>query len=93
MCISKCALSLNLHVFLFLTSFYIIFTHSITLYSFLTYSGTVLDLPYRFTADGDMVGMQRDQNFDFDALLIGAVVCCLCDDLFGCLFSILDELL
>ena len=65
-------------------------THSITHHSFLMYSGTVLDLPYRFTADGDMVGMQRDRNFDFDALLIGAVVCCLCDDLFGCLLSLLD---
>lgn len=57
------------------------------------HSGTVLDLPYRFTADGDMTGMQRELNFDFDSLLIGAVICCLCDDLFGCLFSIVGDLL
>ncbi len=62
------------------------------------HSGTVLDLPYRFTADGDVsAGMQRVDGFDFDDLLmIGLICCCLPDllycfgDLFGCLFGLLD---
>lgn len=29
------------------------------------YSGTVLDLPYRFVADGDHVEMERNDNFEF----------------------------
>ena len=28
------------------------------------HSGTVLDLPYRFVADGDHVQMERNDNFD-----------------------------
>lgn len=32
------------------------------------HSGTVLDLPYRFTADGDVEGMQRVEQTDFGAI-------------------------
>lgn len=39
------------------------------------HSGTVLDLPYRFTADGDV--MERMPGFDFDGLL-GVVVAANC---------------
>mmetsp|Transcript_29561 Transcript_29561/g.35154 ORF Transcript_29561/g.35154 Transcript_29561/m.35154 type:complete len:316 (+) Transcript_29561:196-1143(+) len=41
------------------------------------HSGTVLNLPYRFTADGDdAVRIERDKNIDFDNLLGGVVYCC-----------------
>jgi len=43
------------------------------------YSGTgpVLNLPYRFTADGDHeVGIERDKSIDFDNLLGGVIYCC-----------------
>jgi len=33
------------------------------------HSGTVLDLPYRFVADGDNVEMERNDNFDLSNLL------------------------
>eukprot|EP00549_Striatella_unipunctata_P020394 CAMPEP_0118687356 /NCGR_PEP_ID=MMETSP0800-20121206/8336_1 /TAXON_ID=210618 ORGANISM="Striatella unipunctata, Strain CCMP2910" /NCGR_SAMPLE_ID=MMETSP0800 /ASSEMBLY_ACC=CAM_ASM_000638 /LENGTH=173 /DNA_ID=CAMNT_0006584529 /DNA_START=81 /DNA_END=602 /DNA_ORIENTATION=+ len=33
------------------------------------HSGTVMDLPYRFVADGDNVRMERDGGFNFDGLL------------------------
>jgi len=40
-------------------------------------SGAVLDLPYRFTADGDVSdGMQRNEETDFSTLLGGTVYCC-----------------
>lgn len=44
------------------------------------HSGTVLDLPYRFTADGDK--MVRQRNFDFGTLMgnpeaVFACACCL----------------
>ena len=39
--------------------------------------GTVLDLPYCFTADGEVMEMERVDNFDFDFILgITAVCCC-----------------
>lgn len=50
--------------------------------------GTVLDLPYRFTADGDV--MQRMPNFDFDNLLGVAVACCCFMELLDCLFGMMD---
>lgn len=54
------------------------------------HSGTVLDLPYRFTADGDVdQGMQRIPGFNFDDLLAVGFVCCCLPDLLGCLFDIL----
>jgi metacaspase-1 len=46
------------------------------------HSGTVLDLPYRFTADGDV--MHRNKSTDFDFLsgspeaIIGGLFCCFC---------------
>lgn len=41
------------------------------------HSGTVMDLPYRFTADGDVpAGMQRDESMDFDALQGRPLPCC-----------------
>lgn len=52
------------------------------------HSGTVLDLPYRFTADGDV--MERMPNFDFDDLLGVAVACCCLMELVGCLFDMMD---
>lgn len=33
------------------------------------HSGTVLDLPYRFVADGDHVEMERNEGFDIDGML------------------------
>jgi len=36
-------------------------------------SGTVLDLPYRFIADGDHVEMERNENFEFKDFLTAAV--------------------
>lgn len=54
------------------------------------HSGTVLDLPYRFTADGDAgLGMQRTPDFDFDHLIVGAVACCCVMELLDCLVSII----
>ena len=50
--------------------------------------GTVLDLPYRFTADGDV--MQRMPNFDFESLLGVTLACCCFMDLLQCLFGMLD---
>lgn len=51
------------------------------------HSGTVLDLPYRFTADGDV--MVREDQFDFgDLLAVGVAVCC-CLDMISCLFGTL----
>lgn len=52
------------------------------------HSGTVLDLPYRFTADGDV--MQRMPNFDFDNLLGVAVACCCFMELLECFFGMMD---
>mmetsp|Transcript_33125 Transcript_33125/g.68088 ORF Transcript_33125/g.68088 Transcript_33125/m.68088 type:complete len:246 (+) Transcript_33125:429-1166(+) len=37
------------------------------------HSGTVLDLPYRFIADGDHVEMERNENFEFKDFLTAAV--------------------
>jgi hypothetical protein len=56
--------------------------------NFSFFAGTVLDLPYRFTADGDV--MQRMPNFDFDNLLGAAVACCCFMELLGCLFEMFD---
>ena len=53
------------------------------------HSGTVLDLPYRFTADGDV--MERVPGFDFDNLLGVAVVACCCMDILGCLMQMLVD--
>lgn len=33
------------------------------------HSGTVLDLPYTFKADGEQESMQHDENFDFDPMM------------------------
>jgi hypothetical protein len=33
------------------------------------HSGTVLDLPYRFIADGDHYQMERNSDFDMDHLI------------------------
>lgn len=52
------------------------------------HSGTVLDLPYRFTADGDK--MQRISNFDFDGLLDAAVVACCLFQMCQCLGYLLE---
>lgn len=38
------------------------------------HSGTVLDLPYRFVADGESNRMYRQEGFDFSALLGGALL-------------------
>jgi len=55
------------------------------------HSGTVLDLPYRFTADGDVSqGMQRQQDFSFDDLVVGAFACCFCVELIECLLAIIN---
>jgi hypothetical protein len=52
----------------------------------------VLDLPYRFTADGDVsAGMQRMPNFDFDNLLVTALACCCFMDILQCLGGLLDD--
>jgi len=53
------------------------------------HSGTVLDLPYRFTADGDV--MERVPGFDFDNLLGVAVVACCCMEVLGCLMQMLAD--
>lgn len=54
------------------------------------HSGTVLDLPYRFTADGD--AMVREQSFDFgDIAGVALAVCCLFE-LLGCICSCLGGL-
>mmetsp|Transcript_22828 Transcript_22828/g.25979 ORF Transcript_22828/g.25979 Transcript_22828/m.25979 type:complete len:336 (+) Transcript_22828:172-1179(+) len=53
------------------------------------HSGTVLDLPYRFTADGE--AMVRQDQFDFGDVIGGVVVLCCCFELLGCLFSLLGE--
>lgn len=55
------------------------------------HSGTVLDLPYRFTADGDV--MERVPNFDFENLLGVALVACCCLDMLSCVFSLFDDFL
>lgn len=55
------------------------------------HSGTVLDLPYRFTADGDH--MVREDAFDFGEIaIIGLAVCC-CFEVFGLCFSLVGELI
>jgi hypothetical protein len=36
---------------------------------YLTFTGTVLDLPYVFKADGHFAQMEIDEKFDFDKLL------------------------
>lgn len=55
------------------------------------HSGTVLDLPYIFTADGDPnVGMKRDENLNFDALFMAGVACCCIFEILQCLAEILD---
>ena len=52
------------------------------------HSGTVLDLPYRFTADGD--AMVRLNQFDFGEIAaVGLAVCCLFECL-GCLFQMMN---
>lgn len=52
------------------------------------HSGTVLDLPYRFTADGDV--MVRENQYDFgDLAVIGLAACC-CLELFGCILELFD---
>lgn len=35
------------------------------------HSGTVLDLPYNFIADGQHVGMERNEGFDMDGMMDG----------------------
>jgi len=58
------------------------------------HSGTVLDLPYRFTADGDVdVGMQRDMGVDLDFLVGVAGALYLTNELCSCCFSIFELLL
>lgn len=53
------------------------------------HSGTVLDLPYRFTADGDVSeGMQRVPNFDFDSFGVALLAGCCLGECFGCLMNI-----
>ena len=39
------------------------------------HSGTVLDLPYNFIADGEHAGMERNENFDIGNIMgmVGAV--------------------
>jgi len=50
------------------------------------HGGTVLELPYHFTADGNPAdGMQRDENTDFDTLLGRTVYCCF--GLLECMYS------
>jgi hypothetical protein len=52
------------------------------------HSGTVLDLPYRFTADGDVkAGMQRDSAFNFGNFLYDADTLCCLFYLFDCLID------
>jgi hypothetical protein len=54
------------------------------------HSGTVLDLPYRFTADGDV--MVRENEFDFGELaLLGVAVCCCCE-IAGTVLSLIFEM-
>jgi len=55
------------------------------------HSGTVLDLPYRFTADGDV--MVREENYDFDALIAVAAFCCCLGECIPCIFSLLGGFL
>ena len=38
--------------------------------------GTVLDLPYRFTADGDV--MERAKRFNFDSMMLEEPIDCCC---------------
>lgn len=52
------------------------------------HSGTVLDLPYRFTADGDV--MERMPGFDFDMFGVALAACCLWDML-SCLCMMLGD--
>lgn len=53
------------------------------------HSGTVLDLPYRFTADGDVeAGMERTEGFNFGAGALAAGACCFFE-----MFSFLSEFL
>jgi len=57
------------------------------------HSGTVMDLPYRFTADGDVsAGMQRVENMNFDLLLLGAAGFWSCMELSECLGCLCDLL-
>jgi len=51
------------------------------------HSGTVLDLPYRFTADGD--AMVRQNEFDFGDIAVVALAACCLFDLLCCLCSAL----
>lgn len=52
------------------------------------HSGTVLDLPYRFTADGDVsAGMQRVDGFDFDSFGIALIAGCCLMDCLNCLLQ------
>jgi len=47
------------------------------------HSGTVLDLPYRFTADGDVeAGMERTEGFNFGSGALAAGACC-CFEMFS----------
>ncbi len=55
---------------LFLNATRILYMKIIQLYLFV--SGTVLDLPYRFIADGDHVEMERNENFEFKDMLAAA---------------------
>lgn len=55
------------------------------------HSGTVLDLPYRFTADGDQ--MHRVSNFDFESLLEVAIVACCLFQMCDCIGAILGDVL
>ena len=61
-----------------------------------THSGTVLDLPYRFVADGDHVEMERNEGFDMGGMLgVAAVAFGAGEAIEGmcCLFEILSDMM
>jgi len=60
------------------------------------HSGTVLDLPYRFVADGDHVEMERNEGFDMGGMLgVAAVAFGAGQAIEGmcCLFEILSDMM
>jgi hypothetical protein len=55
------------------------------------HSGTVLDLPYVFSADSDPnLGMKRDEKMNMDAALATTLACCCIFECFMCLIDIFD---